>query len=106
MAANMKTLNVLLTSTLLLTITALSQDWSKLPSRNEVLKAIEVFANSPLSPEGKEAAATVAKFAEDSHDVSVFISPGVAPWFGSGEPPKHSETLLAAYVAGNVRSQL
>ena len=86
--ANMKILNLLLPSALLLDITALSQDASKLPSRNEILKTIEVFASSPLSPEGKEAAATIAKFAEYSHDVSVVISPGVAPWLGSGEPPE------------------
>ena len=102
----MKTFNVLFAAIVFLGTTSLAQEKSKLPSKEEVLKAVEIFVKSPLSADGKVAAGTIAKFAEESHDVAVTISPRVTPWVASGKPSKFSDTLLAAYIVGNVQSQL
>jgi len=102
----MKALHALLIVTVLLTTSALSQEKPKLPSRQDLLKAVESFSNAPLSARGKAAAATIVRFAEESHDVVIVISPKVVPWIGGDEQRKFSETLLAAYLAGNVKSQL
>jgi hypothetical protein len=85
---------------------ALSQEKPTLPSRAEVLKGIEDFAKTPLSVEGRAAAAMIVTFADKSDAVTVVVSPSVVPWIHSAKPPKVSETLLAAYFAGNVKSQL
>jgi hypothetical protein len=102
----MRRLNALLIAAVLLPTGALSQEKPKLPSREEVLKAVEIFAKSPLSAQGKAAAASIARFAQESDDVTVVVSPKAVPWLESAKPPKFSETLLAAYLAGNVKSQL
>lgn len=102
----MNPLNSLLIAAVLLPTSALSQEEPKLASRDEVLKAVEVFAKSPLSAEAKSAAATIVMFAQESVDVTVVVSQVAVPWLGGGKPPKFSETLLAAYVAGNIKSQL
>ncbi len=85
---------------------ALSQEAPKLPSRAEVLKSIEDFVKSPVSTEGDAAASLIVKFAEKSDAVTVVVSPSVVPWIHNAKPPKFSLTLLSAYFAGNVGSQL
>jgi hypothetical protein len=85
---------------------ALSRETPTLVSQADVLEAIDIFAKSPVSEQGKAAAAIIAKFAEESDDVTILISQNVVTWLENDNPPKFSETLLTAYLAGNVKSQL
>ena len=84
----MKTLNILMMAAVLLPTSAVLQETTKLPSREEVLKAVDVFAKSPLSAQGKAAAAAIVTFAEKSDDVTVIVTLDFAPWLGSDKPPK------------------
>ena len=101
----MNTLSAFLIVVAVLTTSAVAQEKAKpVPSRNEVLRAVEVFVNSPLSAEGKAAAATIANFAEESEDITIVVSSKVVTWLESANPARF--TLFAAYVVGNVKSQL
>ena len=97
---------MLVVAALLFSASANAHDQPDTPTREEALKAIADFAQSPASKEGKAAAATIVTFAEDSEDVLVRISPAALPWVGEGKNYKFGPILLAAYVAGNVESQL
>jgi hypothetical protein len=99
----MKTLIALLIAAVLFPACALSQE--KLPSREEMLKTIESFAKNPRSAEARGAASTIMDFCEKSPDVRITISRKIVPWL-SGKPKFNESILLAAYVAGNVKSQL
>jgi len=70
-----------------------------------VLKAIKLFRQDPLGPEGVEAVALILTFAVKSPDVTVSISRVGCPWIGDREY-KNSEVLLAAFAAGNIEQQL
>jgi hypothetical protein len=102
----MNRMNFLIVSVVCFALNAPSQEKPKLASREEVLKEIEVFAKSPVSAEGKAAAWTIVRFAQENEDVLINISPKVLPWANTNKEYKYSETLLAAYLAGNVKSQL
>jgi hypothetical protein len=75
-------------------------------TKDNVRQAIALFREDPTSERGRGAASIIVHFAEESADVEVVISPSVLPWLGSKPTPKYSDTLLAAYLAGTVRSQL
>jgi hypothetical protein len=77
-------------------------------SRDEVLQAITVFQTDPTSHQGSDAAETIIAFARTSDAVHISLSHEVVPWMKNGDPPDADTRtmLLAAYVAGNVSSQL
>ncbi|MCE0496667.1 MAG: hypothetical protein LV481_01785 [Methylacidiphilales bacterium] len=77
-------------------------------SRDEVLKAISVFQADPSSQQGSEASETILAFARTSDAVHISLSHAVVPWVKKGDSPDADtrNMLLAAYVAGNVSSQL
>ena len=82
------------------------------PSKHEVLKAISVMEKNVSSPEAAEAAKTIVVYAQVSDDVLVDIGPLQLPWldedWGLGNERDHAckSLLLAAFVAGDVKSQI
>ena len=71
------------------------------------LYAIMTFRVDPLSEDGRRAAAVVMQFVEQSDGVLVRISPKTVPFLSNKLlPEKYRATLLAAFVVGNVNSQL
>jgi len=75
-------------------------------SDDSVRHALAVFAESPLSKAGEAALATIVDFAEKTDKVEITVSEDVVPWLGGPNEVPHSELLLGAWIAGNVRSQL
>lgn len=82
------------------------------PSKHDVLKAISVMEKNLSSPEATEAAKTIVIYAQVSDDVLVDIGPEQLPWldedWGMAKEREQSckSLLLAAFVAGDVRSQI
>jgi hypothetical protein len=83
-------------------------DADKTVSRDEVLKAISVFQADPSSQQGSDASETILAFARTSDAVHISLSHAVVPWVKKEDSPDADtrNMLLAAYVAGNVSSQL
>ena len=75
-------------------------------TKDDVLKSIATFREDPASERGHVAAAIIVRFARESPDVEVTAGPRFLPWMSAKPIPKESSTLLAAYIAGSVRSQL
>ena len=94
----------------LLCVVCAARGWSQEvlppPSVDSVLQAIRTFSDDPLSDAGKVAWRTIALFSIESDSVTVVVSSGVVPWMGREREYPHSTILLAAFVAGNIRSQL
>jgi hypothetical protein len=82
------------------------------PSKHDVLQAISVLEKNVASPEAVDAAKTIVSFAQDSEEVMVDIGPDQIPWVGEkwGLDKERElacqSMLLAAFVAGNIRSQI
>jgi len=77
-------------------------------TKAQALKAIDVFQKDPTSKEGFAAASTFMTFASKSPSVHISISKAVVPW-KKDKDASDADTrkiLLAAYVAGNLESQL
>jgi len=71
------------------------------------LKAIGLFRDDPLSEDGRGAAVIIVTFVDKSHDVVVGLSKKVFPVFDApGVSKKETNALLAAFIAGNLDSQL
>ena len=87
---------------------AAGADADKAVSRDEVQKAISVFQEDPSSHQGSDAAETILAFARSSDLVHISLSHSVVPWMKKADAPDADTRtmLLAAYVAGNVTSQL
>jgi len=75
-------------------------------SKEFVRQAITVFRAEPHSEKGRAAAALILRFAEESPDVEVVVSPKTLPWMGSDLSPEYGAKMLVAYAAGSIRSQL
>ena len=84
--------------------TAKKIDWAKLPSKT-VLKAISRFKSDPLAAKADGILAIIVNFADKSPNVYVEIDVGYLPWIKQ-KRIKNSDILLAAFIAGNIRSQL
>lgn len=82
------------------------------PSKAEVLSAIAVMEKSVTGPEAPGAAKTIVVYAQLSDDVMVDIGQEQLPWLSEkwNLPAEKERTcqslLMAAFVAGNVKSQL
>ena len=71
------------------------------------LYAIMTFRVDPLSEDARQGAAVVMQFVDQSHDVLVRISPKTLPFLSNKSLREtYRATLLAAFVVGNVDSQL
>jgi hypothetical protein len=76
-------------------------------TKEVALKAIGLFRDDPLSEDGRGAAAIIVTFVDKSHDVVVGLSKKVFPVFDApGVSKKETNALLAAFIAGNLDSQL
>jgi hypothetical protein len=88
----------------LITLPALALIGAWAPASDEAVRhALAVLAESPLDKKGDAALATIVDFAEKSDKVEITIAEGGLPWVGK---VPHSELLLGAFIAGNLRSQL
>jgi hypothetical protein len=82
------------------------------PSKHEVLAAISVLERNVTGQDAIDAAKTIVVYAQDSEDVVVDIGPGQLPWVSEEwglDKERELECqsmLLAAFVAGNVKSQI
>jgi hypothetical protein len=82
------------------------------PSKQEVLMAISVLEKNITSPDAADAAKTVVVYAQESDDVMVDIGPEQLPWVSEkwglekSREQNNQSLLLAAFVAGNIRSQI
>ncbi|HEY5079787.1 MAG TPA: hypothetical protein VII43_08060 [Opitutaceae bacterium] len=82
------------------------------PTKHEALQAISVLEKSLVGPEADEAARTIVTYADLSDEVMVDLGPDEIPWsdekWGLEKERELScqSMLLAAFVAGNVRSQI
>jgi hypothetical protein len=82
------------------------------PSKQEVLMAISVLEKNITSPEASDAAKTIVVYAQQSDDVMVDIGQDQLPWIGERwgldrtREQSNQSLLLAAFVAGNIRSQI
>src|SRR2546423_11429066 len=76
-------------------------------TRDLVLKAIAFFRQDPTSEMGRAAQSVVVRFSHDSPDVLIVFNPKNYPISEiSPASEKEQEALLAAFVVGNVDSQL
>jgi len=75
-------------------------------TKEELLAAISIFAEAPLSEDGQTAAEIVAKYVHESKDIVVKINLGIFHWLAKKPDVKHKRTLLFAVIAGNLQSQL
>ncbi len=85
---------------------ASGQETDPLISNETALKVIEIFRQDPLSVKGKGAAALILRFTEESKDVVVQLSARNVPWLSTRMDTDAKSRLLAAYLAGSVKSQL
>jgi hypothetical protein len=74
-------------------------------TKEMVQAAIENFRKDPLPAIEQGTARTIMNFGEASSEVSISLSSKVVPWLG-GKMDERRSLLLAAYVAGNLESQL
>jgi len=78
-------------------------------SKDIALKAIEIFENEPLSQDGEGAASIITEYASESEDIDIVISDKIITWLVSNDKDpyyKYRAILLAAYLTGNVKSQI
>jgi len=82
------------------------------PSKQDVLLAISVLEKNITGPQAADAAKTVVIYAQQSDDVMVDIGQDQLPWVGERwgltreREQSNQSLLLAAFVAGNIRSQI
>jgi hypothetical protein len=78
-------------------------------THREVLAAIAVLEDDVTSADAVGAAATVARFGQESDDVLITVGAETLPWVQSDAPAAESKVralLMAAYFAGDIKSQL
>lgn len=93
-------------------VIGLSRALGAQPSREEVSRAIAQVETNVVSASAVDAANIILDFAEESEDVMISITTNTVPWlkekWGLGAEMEQTirSMLLAAYVAGNTKSQL
>jgi hypothetical protein len=75
------------------------------PTAQEVRAAIDAIEKDPVAAAKTDHLKTVMTFAEESPDVMIILDREVIPTWGNTTDP-HAPLLNAAFVAGNVKSQL
>lgn len=82
------------------------------PTKQDALEAISVMEKTVVGPAATEAAKTIVVYAQLSDDVMVNIGPDQLPWveekwnLAKERAQSCQALLLAAFVAGNIKSQL
>jgi hypothetical protein len=96
----------------LLLLACASAGFASVPTKHDALQAISVLEKNVVGTEAAEAARTIVTYADLSDDVMVDIGPDEIPWadekWGLEKDQEMScqSMLLAAFIAGNVRSQI
>jgi hypothetical protein len=97
---------------LLLAVAAGSGFAATTPTRDQALHAIAVLERKVDGDDAAEAARTIVTYADLSQDVLVDLGPDEIPWVNEkwglekDQELNCQSILLAAFVAGNVRSQI
>lgn len=88
--------------------TGAGKDSPKIVVTNEqILKVIALFRQDPAKAIDQGAGRLILDFAEASPDVEIKVTTEVMPWMGDSKPdPKQSSVMLAAFFAGEIKSQL
>lgn len=90
----------------LVVLSAWAQDVTKY-APDTILQLIGILERDPFSERGLAARAVILEFAEKSDTVLVEVSERAMPWLEDAQVPERAKLVLtAAYVAGNVKSQL
>ena len=76
-----------------------------LPTEQEVRAAIDAIEKDPVAAAKADHIKTVMTFAEESPDVMIMLDRELLPTWADNTDP-HAPLLNAAFVAGNVKSQL
>ena len=76
--------------------------------KDTVRKAITIFRQTPTNQQGSMVRPIILRFAQESPDVNIVVSPKFMPWLEDGNKAhdQAGAVLLTAYVAGDVQSQL
>ena len=78
-------------------------------THREVLAAIAVLEKDVTSSDALDAATTVARFGKESDDVIITVGEETLPWIKVDVPEAEAKIralLMAAYFAGDIKSQL
>ncbi len=88
-------------------LVASSEDsWTTAITPEITLEAIKIFRENPIGEDARGALALIVKFAKESKEVSVKISPNYLPWEQGTLKPYLEGIFLGAFVAGNIEYQL
>ncbi|MFT5466954.1 MAG: hypothetical protein ACI8UO_002056 [Verrucomicrobiales bacterium] len=83
-------------------------EWAKLivetPQREDIRQQAQAFLAAPFSKKNLGAPAKILNYVTESELVSVSITPHSMPWLTVDDYPG-GESLLAAFLAGNIESQ-
>jgi hypothetical protein len=93
----------------LLTLVVLAAARAEPVSRREVLAAIAVLDKDVTSNEAVDAATVVARFGKESDAVLITVGAETLPWVQTDVPEAEAKVralLMAAYFAGDIKSQL
>jgi hypothetical protein len=98
-----------ITGFLLIMLTSLVAAQAEPVSRREVLAAIAVLDKDVTSADALKAAVTVTRFGKESETVLINVGPETLPWVQTDTPEPEATIramLMAAYFAGDIKSQL
>ncbi len=96
-----------LSLSLVFAVTAFGVDPAEPITKEKIFNAMLAFRANPISPSGHAAGGLVMRFVDQSHDVVVNLNPKTLPFLSDQSiPPRLRNTLVAAFVIGNVDSQL
>ena len=93
----------------LVTLVVLTAAKAEPVSRREVLAAIAVLDKDVTTNEAVDAAAVVARFGKESDAVLITVGAETLPWVQTDVPEAEARVralLMAAYFAGDIKSQL
>jgi len=93
----------------LVTLVVLTAAKAEPVSRREVLAAIAVLDRDVTSKEAVDAATVVARFGKESDAVLITVGAETLPWVQTDAPEGEAKVralLMAAYFAGDIKSQL
>jgi hypothetical protein len=94
---------------LLIVLSGITAAQAEPVSRREVLAAIAVIEKDVTSADALKAAVTVTRFGKESEAVLITVGPETLPWVQPDAPESEATVramLMAAYFAGDIKSQL
>jgi hypothetical protein len=94
---------------LLIVLLGVARAMAEPVTRREVLAAIAVLEKDVTSADALEAAETVTRFGKESETVLITVGTETMPWVQADTPEPEMPVralLMAAYFAGDIKSQL